>query len=116
MTRQIHAVIKNPDNFDHIAANGAIHDEMPATTAFSRDMKRPKIGKNFIAGDASEDIGASFERGKSLEQCHPVDRKAALTEFVFRRLQNVREIHFRHIAKANAPARLCQLSPAPEAM
>jgi hypothetical protein len=62
MTRQIHSVVENANDFDHMTGCRAIHDEMPSAPTFARDMESPKVGGNFITGDATEQFGASFDR------------------------------------------------------
>ena len=115
MARQIHCVVENADDLDHLAGCRAIHDEMPPAPTFARDMERPKVGENFITGDAAEHVGASFERRERFGKRGSVNVKLPLAEFVFGVFQDAGEILFSLITKANPPARSRQLSPAPEA-
>ncbi len=83
MACQIHLIVQNPQHFDHIALNGAIHNEMPSASAFARDMQCPKVGKNFIAGDATKYVGASFKGSKGFNKRDAVNVNLTLAEGVF---------------------------------
>ena len=115
MACQIHCVVENADNLNHMAGCRAIHDEMPPAPTFARDMERPKVGENFVTGDAAEQIGASFERRERFGKRGSVNLKLAFAEFVLGVFQDAGEILFSLITEANPPARSRQLSPAPEA-
>ena len=115
MPRQIHCVVENANDLDHMAGCRAIHDEMPSAPPFARDMESPKVGENFITGGAAEKIGASFERRERVGKRGSVNLKLAFAEFVLGVFQDAGEILFSLITEANPPARSRQLSPVPEA-
>ena len=60
MARQIHGIIKNSKDFDHLALASAVHNEMPAAATCTCDVERPKIGQDFFASCAAPHVGASF--------------------------------------------------------
>ena len=88
---------------------------MPSAPTFARNMERPKIGKDFITGDTAKQIGASFERRDRFGEHDSVNVKLTLAELVLCGFQDVGEITFSLITKANPPARSRQLSSVPEA-
>jgi len=111
MTRQIHCIVQNANDLNHLPGCRAIHDEMPSAPTFARDMQRPKIGENFVTGDAAKHIGASFERRERFGKRDSVNLKLAVAEFVLGVFQDAGEILFSLITEANPPARSRQLSP-----
>jgi hypothetical protein len=68
MERQLHSVVENSYNFDHVAMRGSVHDEMPPASALARNVEGSKIRKDFVTSGASKHIGAVTERGKRLKK------------------------------------------------
>ena len=115
MARQIHLIVQNPYYVDHVALCGSIQDEMPTSPALPRDVQRPKVGENFITGDAAKHVRPRFERGERFNERDPVNVKLLLAESVFCIFQDAGEILFSLITKANPPARFCQMASGTEA-
>jgi hypothetical protein len=64
---QIHRIVKDTHDFDHMILRRSVHDEMSSASAKSRDMKGSEVGTNIFAPDASRNVGAGIERGERVE-------------------------------------------------
>ena len=106
MTRQIHCVVQNADDLNHLPGCRAIHDEMTPAPTFARDMQRPKIGENFVTGDAPKHIGAGFERRERVGKRDSVNLKLAFAEFVLGVFQDAGKSF-----SASSPRRIRQRVP-----
>ena len=49
MPGQIHRVVENAHDFDHLTGGGGVHDEMPAASALAGDVQAAQAGLDFIA-------------------------------------------------------------------
>ena len=111
MTRQIHGVVKDADNFNHMAACSPIHDEMPPAATLPRNMKGSEVRENFIAGNAAENVGSSFQGGKGVKKRLAVNQALPFAKSVGCVFEDTNEILFRLGAEANPPTGLRHLSP-----
>src|SRR5271157_359671 len=109
MERQLHSVVENSYNLDHVAMRGPVHDEMPPASALARNVKGSKIGQDFVTSGASKHIWAVTERGKRLKNRGSVDVSLSRAESVSCIFQDAGEIFLGLSTKANPPARLRQL-------
>jgi hypothetical protein len=105
MSRQIHRVVKDSHDFDHMTLGRAIHDEMSPASAMPRDMKGSQVGTNFFPWNASRHVRTGIERGKRLQERRSVNVSLARTKRVLCIFENAREIFLSLGTKANPPAR-----------
>ena len=115
MPRQLHSIVENSNNLDHVAARGAVHDEMPSAAALAGDMERPKVRQNFITSDAPQHVGAVAERAESFKKRVSVNVGLTGAESLSGIFQDAGEIFLCLNTKANPPAFFCQLASMPEA-
>jgi hypothetical protein len=108
MERQLHSVVENSYNFDHVAMRGPVHDEMPPASALARDMEGSKIWEDFVTSGASEHVGAVAERGKRLKERGSVNVRLLRAESLSCVFQDAGEIFLGLSTKANPPTCLRQ--------
>jgi len=61
MTRQIHGIVKNSHDFDHIVRRSPIKDKMPTRTTSSSDMIAAKARLYLVASGTAWNIWAISE-------------------------------------------------------
>jgi hypothetical protein len=98
---EVHGIVQNPQNFDHVRLRHTVDDKMPPSTPTARDVERPQAWANVIACDATRDIGAAGELRKSLDENLLVPTSLARAEHVHGPLKNGLEIMFGRLAEAD---------------
>jgi hypothetical protein len=72
MSCQIHRIVKNSHDLDHMIISGTVHDEMSSPAAMTRDMKGTKPGANLVTRHTSRHVRTSIKRGKRLKDGNSV--------------------------------------------
>jgi hypothetical protein len=92
---QVHGVMENTHNLNHLPCPCAIHYEMPSASALARDVKAAEAGQDFVAGRASRHVRTGFERGNSIGERDLVNACLPRAEGVGGMFQDAEEVFFR---------------------
>ena len=114
MARQVHCVMKNANNFDHLAADGAIYDEMTSPTALTRNVKAAEARENFVTGGASGHVRARVKRREGIDERDLLNRGLSFAEIIGGVFENTSEILFGLGAEANLPLSVGHSTSRPE--
>lgn len=58
--------MEDAHDLDRLAAEGAVHDEMPTAATLARNMEASEAGEDFVAGGACGDVGAGVKSRESV--------------------------------------------------
>lgn len=103
MAGEVHGVVQNPQNFNHVRLRHTVDDKMPPSTPTARDVERPQAWANVIAGDATRNVWAAGKLHKSLDEKLLVDASLARAEGFHGPLKSGLEILFGRLAETDSP-------------
>ena len=106
--------MEDAHDLDHLAAEGAVHDEMPTAVTLARNMQTSEAREDFVAGGACGDVGAGVQSRESVDERGLVDCRLTFAEGVGGVFQDANEVLFGFGAKANPPERLGHSTSEPE--
>jgi hypothetical protein len=103
MTGEVHGIVQDPHDFDHIRLRHTVEDEMPPAPPAARDVERPQTGENLVAGDAPRRLWACRKVCQRRDEDLPVCASLCRAEGLPGPLQNRPEILFSRPAEADSP-------------
>jgi hypothetical protein len=109
---QIHRVVENAHDFDHLTSGGAVHDEMPSAPAFAGDVQAAQAALDFIARGAALDVGSCMQRRQRLRQRRLINPDLPLAERIGGLAQDAGEVGLSFVAKPYTPLRHVYCVPA----
>jgi hypothetical protein len=68
MAGEVHGIVQNPRDFDHIRLRHTIDDKVSPSAPAARDVERAQARANLIAGDATRDVWAASKLHESLRE------------------------------------------------
>jgi hypothetical protein len=107
MTREIHRVVENSEDLDHVfiaVGANAKHDQMPALPARPGNVQRSDVGTEILASARARHARARRQRRDRPHQGHCVDAGLPGTEVLDGPDEDVLEVRFRGPSQADRPA------------
>jgi len=107
MALQIHGVVKEAQDFDHLAvrsAPDAEHDEMTPLAALAGDVKRENALQDVISLSCTDDCRTGGQIIQRRRNCFGVDARLCFAELVHRPAQDFLEVGLGGRRQADRPA------------